>query len=123
MFGSLKANTALQTLDMTSEQQQDRKTKQAEKEQSPRAGNKLGVEAARALGEALKYNASLTSLNLSSGKVTPQSRHWMAMQTNQHKAQTDNRFNTEAVGLLAEGLKVNTALWTLQIERELHSTA
>ena len=65
MSEALKVNTALKTLGIESAQKQWNKAKQRDgfNNKMPK-DNRIDVEGARALSEALKFNTTLTALDL-----------------------------------------------------------
>ena len=64
---ALKTNTTLTQLDLVGEQQDHKEThskraRQPQRQTGLRQGNRIGVEGARVLGDALKTNTALTQL-------------------------------------------------------------
>ena len=84
-----------------------------QQQQRHKADNKIRVEGARALGEALNANTTLVSLNLDS----VQQQQWKCQTTTQQQRhKTGNKIGVEGAHALSEALKVNTTLQTLHLQ-------
>ena len=83
-------------------------------------GNDIGAAAAAALGEGLKENTSLQTLDLSCKSTWLRVQHTSPLVT--HCAvcvvcvSTDNRLGDDGAAALAEMLRTNTSLLTLRLD-------
>ena len=75
-----------------------------------KADNKIGVEGARALGDALNKNTTLTELDLCGEQQDHKDKH-----NGMRSAWTANWFGDEEARSLAEALKTNATLTELDL--------
>ena len=74
-------------------------------------GNKIGDEGAKAIGEALMINTSLTSLKLASDE-----KIWNEKERRNEKEEwIDNQIGYEGAQSISGSLKINTSLTTLYL--------
>ena len=82
--------------------------------QHQQTGISIGDEGASALSEALKNNAALTTLDLTSVQKSEKDG-WIANIANNKHKQTGSNIGPEGARALSEALKTNTTLQSLEL--------
>ena len=116
-------NLGCEITEKTREKKRDTNTIKIKSPHTTITDNNIGIEGAQSIGEALKTNTSLTSLNLGCEKTEKtgekEKRHKHDQIKSPHTTITGNNIGVEGAQSIGEALKTNTSLTSLNLGCEI----